>query len=108
MTLPKPEDYPKLIQVKDAVYHIIFTDSMDKKVLGLCDDRMKLILISLNQPPSEMLATIWHELMHAVEKEFKVNLGHPRIRKLEWAIAQLQAQVPFGPPKELRKKKRKR
>lgn len=89
-----PDSYPRLVEIGKATYHVVFMDNLPKKILGMCDPRNKLILISSKQDAEEMHATYWHEVLHAIEIEFNCSLGHPRIRKLEWAIVQVLAQFP--------------
>lgn len=89
MKYRKPEEYPPLIPVGKATYHLIFVDRLAEDDLGVCDDKAKLIMISKRQTPEEMEATVYHELLHAIECEYRLKLGHPVIRKLEWAMAQV-------------------
>ncbi len=87
MGYPKPSQYPKLVPVKDEWYRVCFANKLNDGNLGFCDGEMKLIAISLDQEPKEMLATFFHELSHAAAFEFKLKLGHPIITKLEWVMA---------------------
>lgn len=83
---PRPKDYPALTLIKDKIYHVIFAKKLkDKRGLldGLCDLELKLIMISLDQTPRNMYSTYLHEKMHAIEHEYKLPLGHPRIERLE-------------------------
>jgi hypothetical protein len=89
----KPEQYPKLVRIGDVDYRVCFAKKLKNGDLGYCDDDMKLIAISRDQEPEEMLATFIHETLHAFEFETGMELGHPRIRKLEWMIAHLFKQL---------------
>jgi hypothetical protein len=98
MKYPKPNDYPKLVQVGTSTYHIVFMKKLsfvNAEDMGGFDPSSKLIMISLDQEPDEMFATYWHELLHAFEYETGLKLGHPRIKRLEWFIPQIMAQSNF-------------
>lgn len=91
-TPAKPEDYPRLIRVKDAIYHVIFIDQLPENVLGMCDQGNKIIFILKGEDPHETHCTFWHEVLHAFEEEYKMPLGHPKIRRLEYMIAEILSQ----------------
>lgn len=87
------ENVPKLLVIGNQTYHVIFCKKLRPKVLGMCDQENKVIYITLEQDPFEMVATVLHEALHAIECEFNVPLGHPKIRKLEYGLAQLFLQI---------------
>jgi hypothetical protein len=94
------KDLPMLVRVRNEFYRICFPKKMKENDVGACDDECKLIMISRaeNEDPRELHATVWHELLHAFESEFKVNLGHRTIRKLEYFIVDTIAQFPKKAP----------
>lgn len=89
----KPKDYPKLVRVGDEDYRVCFARKLKNGDLGYCDSDMKLITISRDQDPDEMLATFLHEVLHAFEFESGLELGHPRINKLEYLLVSVLKQL---------------
>lgn len=87
-----PEKYPKLISVGNETFHVCFAKKL-KDCFGFCDSEMMLIAISRDQTPEEMLCTFWHEVLHAAEFSLKIELGHPKIQKLELALAQVSLDL---------------
>jgi hypothetical protein len=85
----KQPPLPRQIQVKDAVYTVIFVHEIKGGDMGGCDGVNRLIFLSLDQTREEMLASFYHELLHAIEFEYRVKLGHPKIERLEWDLARI-------------------
>jgi len=79
----KPEHYPLLIPVGKKQWHVVFYDKLLGGDLGYCCQDSKVIGISRDQPPEEMMNTFIHEMLHAVEFEMGIVVGHPKIRKIE-------------------------
>lgn len=96
---PAEHDYPRALSIGNALYTVSFVNKM-KGCLGQCSGASKLILISRDQDAAEMLATYFHEVMHAWEFELGVKLGHPMIRKLEYAIVGVLLQFPVRVKKD--------
>lgn len=94
MKLLKPEQFPKVIQVGEESYVIVFAKKLKQDDMGVCDDDMKLVILSRKQDIEELNATFWHEMLHAFEKEMKLKLGHKIITKLEWFIVKTLMQLP--------------
>jgi len=89
MKPPKPKDYPKLITVGKSIYHVVLMDKLKEGDLGGCDDGNKVILLSRAQNDSELFASFFHELLHAIEKEYRLPIGHARIRRMEYDLASI-------------------
>lgn len=87
------KDLPKHLKIGKETYCVIFTKYAAGDLAGLCEVQRKHILVSANEDKSEIIATFFHEWMHGVEQEFGVKLGHKRINKLEYALAQLFEQL---------------
>lgn len=86
--------YPKEIKVKEKDYRVLFMHKLENgRTLGMCDLTNQLLIISKDQDDDEKLATFFHEWLHAIEEEYKLKLGHPKIRKLEWALVELFKQL---------------
>jgi hypothetical protein len=89
----KPDDFPKLLKVLDEDYRVCFAQKLNEGDLGYCDSDMKLIVLSRCQDMDEMLATFFHEALHAFEFEHGISLGHSRIRKLEYFLVSITKQL---------------
>lgn len=77
----REDEYPEIVPVGRARYRVCFAKALKNGDLGFCDGDMKLIVLSRTQSPDEMLATFYHELLHAAEFELGVKLTHREIRK---------------------------
>src|SRR5882724_10806013 len=75
---------PKSLWVGDELYEIEVVAG--KVYLGKCDFRKKRIRLSNRLRGAELLSTLIHELLHAVEHEFAIPLKHSVVYKLEEAI----------------------
>lgn len=95
MKLPRKSDYPKEISIpcKDGdtqVYKITWVKGFkDKDQLAECDPSDYVIRIKLGQTRQQLFKCFIHEILHAVEFEFPINLSHTSIYKLEEALFQL-------------------
>jgi hypothetical protein len=86
---PREQDYPLLFNVEGKTYHVVFVDEIERgAAVGGCSDRSggRVIALSRKQSKRELLATSIHELMHSFEFESGLELGHARIRRLEYLI----------------------
>ncbi len=86
---PAPRDFPKLITVNKAIYHITFFTKLTQDDHGFCDADSKIIGLSRNQTRKEMFSTLVHEVIHALEAEYNLPIGHARINKIEEVIIDL-------------------
>ena len=90
---PTCRQYPKHIYVRGTQWDIKFCrktpDTYPGEGVGLCDPETKTIYIKYKQPPRETFLTFIHELLHAIEDEYEVEIGHPIIEPLEYAVANL-------------------
>lgn len=93
MKPPRIQDYPKLVRVKEAEYHVVFMEKLKEGDLGACDDAAKLIVLSKDQDRREMFKTAWHEWLHGFEAEYRIKLGHRKIRALEEFIVDVLEQL---------------
>lgn len=92
MKLPKVEQYPKFLEVRDEKYSIRIVDRIpgqDKHTFGLCDDDDKIIWLRKKQSRRGLFRTLLHELLHAIECEYNIKLKHKRINVLELALEAL-------------------
>jgi hypothetical protein len=82
------KDIPRTILVGDTVWDVRFVRRIleDKTAVGQADFDEKEILICLGIGKKEQAKTLIHELLHAFECEYKINLPHELIYKLEEPI----------------------
>lgn len=96
-------EIPHKVQIKsDVFYYVVYVDKFDDPdQYGYCIDakpphepgaRTIMILNSLSK--KEKLETFCHELLHAIEFEFKIKIPHQLIYKLQMPLAQLFLQNP--------------
>ena len=81
------KDYPREIQVGDSIWAIKFVRNLGQTATtitwGLCDPSTQTISIRLGQTAKERLKTVLHELLHAIEDEYGIEIPHGLIHKLE-------------------------
>ena len=79
-------DYPKCIVVNDNVWDVRFVRRIpgeDPFTSGLCDPSEQTIYIKMGQSPEERLKTFLHELLHIFEAEYKIDIPHRLVHRLE-------------------------
>lgn len=84
---------PSKITIGDVTYVIGVSDIIRDDVAGGCHQDQKMILISTDQNKNEAIATLFHEILHAIEAECGIKLGHRKINKMEYALAQVFDQL---------------
>lgn len=85
--------YPRLLDIRNATYSVSPVKRLEKShEVGMCDDGNKMILLALSQMGQEFHRTFWHEVLHGMEKEYGIVLGHKIIRRLEEGIVQVIEQ----------------
>lgn len=84
---------PSKVMIGDEEYRVAVTALMDDDYAGECHHEPKVLLISSDQSKTEAWQTFFHEWAHGFETEFKCELGHKKINKLEKALAQLFTQL---------------
>lgn len=84
---------PNKIMIGEAEYRVAVTALMDEDYAGECHSEPKVLLISADQRKTEAWDTFFHEWQHGFEEEFKCELGHKVINKLEKAMTQLFMQL---------------
>lgn len=89
MKLPRIRDYPKTVHIKDAEYQIKFVRKVrgEGGTLGECDTSEHRIRIKLGQSSTETFNTFVHEILHAIETEYSIQLKHSDVYKLERALS---------------------
>lgn len=92
--LPGMRDYPREITVNEDMWHVRFVRRMpemskqeDLETRGLCDPSLWTIYVKVGLDRRETLMTFIHELLHAFEESYQVEIPHPLIYRLEVAFA---------------------
>lgn len=94
---PKTREYPNQVIVNGNYWDIKFcrkTPDNPPSDLGLCDPGIKTLFIRYKQSSRETFMTFCHELLHAIEDEYEIDIPHNVIYKLEDAIADLVENNP--------------
>lgn len=89
MKLPSEKDYPKEIKIGTETYTVEFVSKIkgeSKDTVGLCEDDPKRITIKRGQTKKEIFSTFIHEVLHSIENEYKIDLVHKDVYKLEKAL----------------------
>lgn len=90
MKLISAKDYPKFIYVNDEKYEVRLVKRVPggpNTDCGLCDSEIKVIWIRKTQSPAGLFHTFVHEVLHALEAEYSIDIKHRTIYELEVAIA---------------------
>lgn len=95
----KHKPIPASLRIGKHDYKIVITDVLDSSISGACHIYDKLILIDMKLSKSELMATLAHEILHAIEQEAGIELGHPKINKMEFLLAQIFEQIMPKPRK---------
>lgn len=84
---------PSTIKIKRANWNIVFTNTMDfgpdMSVYGLCDPKTRTLFIKKGLTERQTLITLVHEILHALESDCDIDLGHRIINKIDFVIADL-------------------
>lgn len=89
MKLPSKRSYSGTYMIGDYQWEVkrkkVFPDGWDNHV-GLCDPAEQEILLLQSMNKVETLFCFIHEILHAVDEEYKIKLTHKQIYQLEEAI----------------------
>lgn len=81
---------PSHVKVKNVTYEILWTDEFPENAFyGQCDGLTKQIIIQKGLSKKQTLRTFYHELLHAIDFEYKVKIPHRLINKLEIPLLNL-------------------
>lgn len=84
-------DYPREFVIGDSIWSLKFKRNIGETTThitwGLCDVSTNTIYIRLGQTPEERLKTLCHELIHAAEWEFDIEIPHKLVHQLETPLA---------------------
>lgn len=85
------KDIPKKVWIGESEWSIKFVKLVDgnEKFLGCCKADTKEIFIKVGLRPKERAHTLIHELLHALEFEYELEVAHDLIYRLEGPIYDL-------------------
>ena len=85
----KQSDYPKELWIGDALWRVKFVRKLQdgRGILdGLCDPSETTIYLRMGHDRAERFKTLVHEILHAIEYEWKLELPHQIIYGMEEPI----------------------
>lgn len=88
----KQREYPREIIVGDSLWRVRFIRripadlEMDSNDTGACCPADHTIYIKMGQTPVERFKTFVHELIHAAEYEWQIDMPHKIVEDLEEPI----------------------
>lgn len=92
----KQKHFPKDVMVNGNLWAVKFVrhlpDTKTKKTFGICDPSDRVIYIRQGQDSEERLDTFFHELVHAIECEFDIDIEHKLVDKLGAALARVYVE----------------
>lgn len=84
---PRQRDYKREWLIGELIYDLQFKRSLPCNDYGLCsDDGVIEISQRKNKNGKERLKTFIHEMMHAIEFAYEIEIDHDTIEKLEEPI----------------------
>ena len=85
--------YPKSVKVRKRRYKVKMVSGLraDNTALrGYCDpNKPHTLYLDKNLDSKLLFSTFWHEVLHAIEVEYKIKVPHKLVYALEGPIAQL-------------------
>lgn len=83
-------DWPFDLKIRDEVYPIRYvTKFRDPKTMGECDPHKHEIRIKKGLTPKQEFRTIIHEILHALEFEYDLEMKHQLVYDLEKPLYRL-------------------
>lgn len=78
------------LKVRDETYQIRYIRKFDdKKTMGECDPSKREIRIKTGLTPKQRFRTLIHEILHALEFEYDLDLKHKLVYDLEMPLYRL-------------------
>lgn len=93
MKFPELQEYQKNYSINGNVWELKFKNKIKGSLFGECCSEAKSITVALFHPHLrrrmqlvEIYSTFIHELLHAFEFEYGIDLGERRVTELECAL----------------------
>ena len=88
-------------------WHVRFVDvedfSTDSAPWGLCESHKQRITINRSATPSMRLSTLLHEMLHALEAVYEIDISHKDLNLTADALAQILIDSFAAPAKKAKK-----
>lgn len=85
----RQRDLPREFYVKDALWTVRYVRTLGGNRSGLTDPSEKIIYIRQKIGSKERMRTFAHELLHAIEHEYEIEIPHRLIYRLEIPLVRL-------------------
>jgi len=91
MRLPSKKDFVGEWIIGEYTWSVSFVKSIEygprnKHLVGITDYYNKSIQLKTKEPKLDTYSTFIHELIHAIDDEYEINLDHDQVYKLEEAM----------------------
>lgn len=87
MLVPNVDGYPKTLRVGNVTYKVVFKVRIDSSdPLGMCDSGKRKIYIKKGLSLVSTFSTLIHEVLHALEFEYNIEIKHKSVHLYEQAI----------------------
>ena len=93
MKLPGYKQYKKEWHVGEETYTLKFVSRIPgckAKDVGLCDPESRIMYVKKGLSKAMLYRTVAHELLHAIEFEYEIEIPHKLVYQLEKAIVDTQ------------------
>ena len=79
---------PPSVQVGPFRYTVKAEQELEGDRWGHCDANWRLIALAKDMPPRQQTVTLLHEVIHAVDDVFNIDLKEPQVQELAHGLAQ--------------------
>lgn len=79
---------PKFVQVGPFRYRVATEQKLPGDQWGGCDANWRIITLARDMPPRQQTVTLLHEIIHATDDVFKMDLKERQIQILAHGLAQ--------------------
>jgi hypothetical protein len=87
MKVPNTTEYPKTLRIGNVTYRVVFRNRIDNTdPLGMCHSIKKIIYLKKGLSLVSTFSTLIHEVLHALEFEYNIEIKHKSIHQYEQAI----------------------
>ncbi len=87
-------DLPRSIEIGGNIWTVHFyrkpplAEKPGEEIFGACVPKRRRLYVKQGQAPLERLSTLIHELLHAIEYEYKIEIPHSLVNALEGPLAE--------------------
>lgn len=95
LELPSYRSVRRIWHINDDIWELCFTSKMPRDEYGQCDPSKYKITIRYGLNRIDFLDTLIHELAHAIEFSYEIDIQHALIHRMEAPIRDLIIQNLF-------------